>query len=175
MNKLLPIILILILCGVGFIYITKSASQNNVGNEAATLPASPSAGEPPASAVGPEPTPAPAPVAEPKVDVTAKAKIETPVKVASVPEKKLMENKTTHISAAGYAFSPASIKVHVSDVVIWSNTDSASHTVTSDTGSELASDYFKKGESFTHTFKSKGTFTYHCEPHPWMKGTIIVE
>jgi hypothetical protein len=31
------------------------------------------------------------------------------------------------------------------------------------------------GESFSFTFNEKGTFSYHCTPHPQMKGTVIVE
>lgn len=28
--------------------------------------------------------------------------------------------------------------------------------------------------TFTHTFEEAGTFDYHCQPHPFMTGTITV-
>ena len=79
------------------------------------------------------------------------------------------------IAVSGYAFAPGTLTVHAGDTVVWKNGDQASHTITSDTGSELASDYFGKGMTVSHTFLQKGTYAYHCEPHPWMKGTIIVQ
>jgi plastocyanin len=53
--------------------------------------------------------------------------------------------------------------------------DSVMHTATSDSGSELASTSLSKGESYTHTFTTPGTYNYHCAVHPSMKGKIIVE
>jgi FtsP/CotA-like multicopper oxidase with cupredoxin domain len=32
----------------------------------------------------------------------------------------------------------------------------------------------KPGQSYRFTFTEPGTFAYHTEPHPWMKGTVIV-
>lgn len=79
------------------------------------------------------------------------------------------------IAVSGYAFAPGTLTVHAGDTVVWKNADQASHTITSDSGHELASDYFGKGMTVSHTFLEKGTYAYHCEPHPWMKGTIIVQ
>ena len=31
------------------------------------------------------------------------------------------------------------------------------------------------GDTFSYTFTEAGEFPYHCEPHPWMIGTVIVE
>lgn len=28
--------------------------------------------------------------------------------------------------------------------------------------------------TYTHTFEEAGTFDYHCQPHPFMEGTITV-
>ena len=30
-------------------------------------------------------------------------------------------------------------------------------------------------DTFSYTFEEPGTYTYHCTPHPWMVGTVIVE
>jgi plastocyanin len=32
----------------------------------------------------------------------------------------------------------------------------------------------RKGERYSHTFKSTGKKPYHCKPHPFMRGSITV-
>ena len=54
----------------------------------------------------------------------------------------------------------------------WSNSDTVTHTVTADDGS-FASGLVKKATSWAHTFATPGTFTYFCEIHPEMTGTVI--
>ncbi|HCS39964.1 MAG TPA: hypothetical protein DIW44_10325 [Anaerolineaceae bacterium] len=73
-----------------------------------------------------------------------------------------------------FAYVSAAITIKVGTTVTWTNKDSVRHTVSSDTGL-FESGLFGKGESFSHTFTEAGTFTYHCAPHPYMKGTVIVE
>jgi plastocyanin len=31
------------------------------------------------------------------------------------------------------------------------------------------------GGSWSYTFTTPGTYTYHCSPHPFMKGTVVVK
>src|SRR3989344_7268471 len=76
---------------------------------------------------------------------------------------------------SNFAFSPSEIRIKAGDKVVWTNKDSARHTVTSDSGSELGSSLLGQGESYSHTFSTPGIFNYHCAPHPYMKGKIIVE
>ncbi|OGJ16335.1 hypothetical protein A3K74_01950 [Candidatus Pacearchaeota archaeon RBG_13_33_26] len=83
--------------------------------------------------------------------------------------------QTYDIELKGFAFSPSTLTIKAGDTVIWTNMDSASHTVTSDSGNELDSPGFGKDGTYTHKFDTAGTYTYHCSPHPSMKGTIIVE
>ena len=82
---------------------------------------------------------------------------------------------TNQVKITDYMFSPQTIKVKVGDTVTWTNNDTVKHTVTIDSGDGPKSDLFGKGQTYTYTFKKAGTFTYHCEPHPYMKGTVIVE
>lgn len=82
---------------------------------------------------------------------------------------------TKEVLIRNFVFSPRTLTIKAGDSVKWTNQDSAKHTITSDSGNELDSSLFGKGESFTHTFDKAGTYTYHCTPHPNMKGTIIVE
>src|SRR3989338_2797499 len=80
---------------------------------------------------------------------------------------------TTEIS--NFAFSPSEIRIKAGDTIVRTNKDSARHTVTSDSGSELGSSLLGQGETYSYTFSTPGIFNYHCAPHPYMKGKIIVE
>jgi len=57
--------------------------------------------------------------------------------------------------------------------VTWYNADTEAHTVTADDGS-FDSGLIAPGESWSHTFSKEGTQRYHCAPHPWMKGEVVV-
>lgn len=83
--------------------------------------------------------------------------------------------KTIYVRIADYGYQPTTLTVARGDTVVWTNEDNASHTVTSEGGSELSSEYLKKGESFSHTFMNTGAFPYYCQPHTWMKATVVVE
>ena len=85
------------------------------------------------------------------------------------------------------AFSPNSIEVTVGQTVVWTNDDSAFHTVTSgtagaaDVGKEFDSGLTgptaltSKGKTFEHTFDRIGDYPYFCTLHPAMVGTVIVK
>lgn len=79
------------------------------------------------------------------------------------------------IQIKGFAFSPSALSIKVGDGVTWTNMDSAPHTITSDSGNELDSETLSKGNNYSHTFTTAGTYEYHCGFHPGMKATIIVE
>ena len=57
--------------------------------------------------------------------------------------------------------------------VTWQNEDTAPHTATADDGS-FDTGTIEKGKLGSATFKEPGTFTYHCEIHPTMHGTVEV-
>jgi plastocyanin len=78
------------------------------------------------------------------------------------------------VTISNFSFSPETVKVKVGGSVTWTNNDSVSHTVTADNG-EFNTDPINKGQSTTLTFDQKGTFTYHCTPHPNMQATVVVE
>lgn len=73
-----------------------------------------------------------------------------------------------------YLFGPAKVFVNAGDKVTWTNDSDAPHTVTSNSGTELASSNLNAGATFSHTFAATGTFAYHCSIHTYMKGTVIV-
>jgi plastocyanin len=80
---------------------------------------------------------------------------------------------TAKVNLAAFVFSPATVTVPIGSTVIWTNKDSAPHTVTSDSG-VFDSGNLAEGGTFSHTFTQAGTFKYHCNLHPSMTGKIIV-
>jgi plastocyanin len=81
---------------------------------------------------------------------------------------------TDSVEIKNFAFSPATIKVKVGTTVTWTNKDSASHTVTSDSSDGPASPAIAQNGTYKFTFKKAGTFNYICTIHPDMKATVVV-
>ncbi|KAF9974793.1 hypothetical protein BGZ73_001727 [Actinomortierella ambigua] len=73
------------------------------------------------------------------------------------------------------AFNPASVTITVGDTVRWVNKDAVGHTSTSDIAGLWDSKALTTGKNFTRPFGVVATYTYHCTPHPFMKGTVIVQ
>lgn len=73
-----------------------------------------------------------------------------------------------------FKFNPDPLTVPVGTRVTWTNEDSAGHTATSD-ASVFRSPLLSRGGSFSFTFTQPGEYTYHCEPHPWITGKVIVQ
>lgn len=73
-----------------------------------------------------------------------------------------------------YGFDTTMLTVAVGTTVEWTNATDAPHTVTSDTGSTLASPTIDPKGTFSFTFTQPGTYSYHCTLHPYMKATIVV-
>ena len=73
-----------------------------------------------------------------------------------------------------FAFGPGEVRVRAGERVTWINCDTDSHTSTAD-GGEWASPLMVPGTVFTRAFPGTGEFLYHCEPHPFMTGRVIVE
>jgi plastocyanin len=71
------------------------------------------------------------------------------------------------------AFVPGELSVAVGTTVTWTNTDSTSHTSTSDAPG-WNSGIVGAGRNFSFTFQTPGTFPYHCDVHPSMVGTVVV-
>jgi plastocyanin len=74
-----------------------------------------------------------------------------------------------------YAFHPAEIHVAPGVTITWVNRDVEAHTSTSDDGSTWDSGLLFENETYERSFDQTGEFPYHCAPHPFMKGVVIVE
>ncbi len=75
----------------------------------------------------------------------------------------------------GYAPDIITVVIGKNNTIVWSNNDVAPHTATSDTAGIFDSGTMNAGATFQWTFTTPGTFTYHCNFHPWMQGTVIVK
>jgi len=82
---------------------------------------------------------------------------------------------TNSVAIDNFAFSPASITIKKGTTVIWTNKDSATHTVTENDGQKGPdSGNLAQGKTYSFTFDAVGTYKYHCAIHPDMTGTITV-
>ena len=81
------------------------------------------------------------------------------------------------VAIRNFAFHPDSIAVPAGATVTWVNCEDVGqepHTTTSDNAVWNSSD-LNPGQRFSHTFATTGAFPYHCTPHPFMLGKIIVQ
>jgi len=68
---------------------------------------------------------------------------------------------------------PDILTIQAGQTVRWVNSDPVEHTITIESG-DVASPLIRQGATFSYKFDRPGTYTYHCTPHPFMKGTIVV-
>jgi len=73
------------------------------------------------------------------------------------------------------------VQLGVDNKVVWTNKDEVAHTVTPD--SPYADPYsgefgspgvIKPGATYEFLFTSDQKLSYHCSPHPWMKGSLEI-
>jgi plastocyanin len=77
------------------------------------------------------------------------------------------------IQIRNFSFVQKSITVAPGTRVTWANCDEVIHTSTAD-GGAWDSGAINPGTSFSRTFSAGGSFPFHCNPHPSMKGTVTV-
>ena len=78
------------------------------------------------------------------------------------------------VRMAIYKFGTDSVTITAGQAVRWINDDPVEHTVTFD-GTEGGSPVLPHNGTFIHRFDKAGRYTYHCTPHPFMKGVVIVK
>jgi plastocyanin len=73
------------------------------------------------------------------------------------------------------------IQLGIDNHLIWVNNDDVAHTVTPDhrvedsySGEFGSPGVVLAGESYEFLFTEDHEINYHCEPHPWMTGIVIV-
>jgi plastocyanin len=80
---------------------------------------------------------------------------------------------TNEVWIQNMAFNPSTITVAAHTTIKWTNKDSNTHTVTSNS-SVFNSGNLSKDATFSFTFDSAGTYAYHCAIHSSMTGSVVV-
>jgi len=80
----------------------------------------------------------------------------------------------TSVEMRAMAFAPTRIEVSAGTTVAWTNRDQLEHTITADDGS-WDSGPIAAGATWRHTFDQPGTYAFHCTPHPFMTGVVVVK
>jgi plastocyanin len=81
--------------------------------------------------------------------------------------------RAAKVKIVEFVYGPDPVTVQVGGKVTWQNEDTAPHTATADDGS-FDTGTIEQGKIKSETFKQPGTFTYFCEIHPTMHGTVEV-
>lgn len=81
--------------------------------------------------------------------------------------------RSEKVSIVEFAYDPDPVTIEEGGKVIWVNRDSAPHTATADDGS-FDTGTIEQDKLGSESFKQPGTYTYFCEVHPDMHGTIEV-
>ena len=114
------------------------------------------------------PPPVLVPAAEPVPETTAlTAAPDLPSPAVDAPSAPA----TADVDVQDFAFAPATVRIATGGTVTWSFTGAAPHTAT---GEGFDSGIVDTGGTFEHAFDRAGTFTYLCNVHPDMQGTVEV-
>jgi plastocyanin len=98
---------------------------------------------------------------------------ETEAETGSAPAPSGNARRSEKVEIVDFAYNPDPVTIEEGGKVIWINQDSAPHTATADDGS-FDTGELEEGKLKSETFKEPGEFTYHCEIHPTMHGTVRV-
>ena len=101
------------------------------------------------------------------------------VGVAALALRASTPGNVAYLSIVNYGFSPSSLTVKSGTTVVWTNMDRVDHTVTfgehgAGMGSGMDSTTMRHMASHSYTFMEAGTYEYHCDPHSYMTGTVVV-
>ncbi len=88
----------------------------------------------------------------------------------------------TDLDAGKYYFEPKELTIQSGDTVTWINVTEDMHNAVSDSIPKGAEGFESPmleevDQKWSHTFKTSGTYGYHCHPHAamGMRGSIIVD
>jgi len=101
-----------------------------------------------------------------------------PVKTTTI---EMIEGSASSDQQDNFVPKLVNIQLGIDNLVIWKNVDTTAHTVTPDRRAEDSysgvfgsQGVIKPGYDYEFLFTEETEIEYHCEPHPWMKGKIIV-
>ena len=130
-------------------------------------------GEPNPSGIEPEVIPVePVIVPAPKSEPTEKRA--APVQVTMAQGSGIPGCETTN-----ECFLPYQVEIYSGEPVVWINTDSAAHTVTSGLpgipDAIFNSGMIMSNQTWEFVFIDSGEYDYYCMVHPWMTGKVVVK
>ncbi len=80
------------------------------------------------------------------------------------------------VTIGAMTFPADTVVISAGQAVRWNNADPLGHTITFDPASgEASSELILPNGAFVHRFTRPGTYIYHCTPHPFMKGVVVVK
>jgi len=99
-----------------------------------------------------------------------------------VTQVSIVNGAGTTPSSLGFSPETVTVVIGVNNTVTWTDNDNTmdangylpTHVVAANDTS-FTSVGLNPGDTFTYTFTTAGTFPYHCNVHPWMRGTVIVK
>lgn len=77
------------------------------------------------------------------------------------------------VAIRDYRYASDRIEIDAGTAVEWVNEDEAVHTASSDNGT-WESGPIRQGERWRAVFHEPGIYPYHCGPHPFMRGVVVV-
>lgn len=77
------------------------------------------------------------------------------------------------INISDFKFKPDTVTVKAGSSITWVNEDAAPHTATAKDGFDTGT--LKKGDSKAVTVSKPGSFSYVCQFHAFMTGTVVVK
>ena len=77
------------------------------------------------------------------------------------------------VQVAALKYSSDTVRVAAGQIVRWINRDPLDHTITFDAEGPPSGALPAKG-TYAVKFDRPGTFPYHCTPHPFMRGVVVV-
>lgn len=90
----------------------------------------------------------------------------------------LRERDDATVTYRTFQVTPDTLRVAMGSTVRWVNEDQIAHTVTGGTPERRVAGWdatlATAGTSASRRFVRTGTFTYFCDRHPFMRGTIVV-
>jgi plastocyanin len=85
----------------------------------------------------------------------------------------VLKGKTVALKISNYAYQPPKLTVKAGSKIVVTNKDATAHTVTGRTGG-FDSGTVNPGKSKSFTITKPGTYTFYCQFHAFMSGTITV-
>jgi plastocyanin len=89
------------------------------------------------------------------------------------PDTTIAGRNTMRATMEDFIFRPSRIEVAAGTAIEWSNQGQVVHTVTAEDRSFDSGD-IEPGTRHRITFARPGTYSYHCTPHPFMRGVVVV-